>query len=209
MIVENQSKAARRGNERTVDGLRRIEFPVRGLSIEEEDNAIEVRARGGQAVNLTITVPPDTSLHLKSAHGDITAEGIQGEVEASSSNGEVRLLNISGTVVASSSNGDIKVTMDRVDPAKPLSFSSNNGDVDVTLPANVKANVKLRTLHGEVYSDFEFQLTSQPATATATGGGKDGKFRVVFDRTILGTINGGGTEASFNTLNGKILIRKK
>jgi len=210
VIVENRSSSRRQGGERTVDGLRRIDLPPRGLTVEEEDNVIDVRAPGNPDVNLTITVPPDTSLHLKSTNGDVRAEGVQGEVEAHSSNGEIHLLNISGTVIASSSNGTIKVTMDRVDPAKPLSFSSNNGDVDVTLPADFKANVKIRSLHGEVYSDFEMKLTSQPATAaTTTGGGKDGKFRVMFDRTIYGTINGGGAEASFNTLNGKILIRKK
>jgi hypothetical protein len=48
--------------------------------------------------------------------------------------------------------------------------------------------------------------SGQPQT---TSGGAEGKFRVQFDRTMYGTINGGGVEASFNTLNGKILIRKK
>ena len=37
----------------------------------------------------------------------------------------------------------------------------------------------------------------------------DGKFRVKMDRTITGTINGGGTEATFKTYNGAIYIRKK
>src|SRR5262249_45485060 len=158
---------------------------------------------------LVISVPFDTSLHLRSAQGEITVEGVHGEVEANSSNGAVRLTGISGTVVASSANGEIKVVMDKVDPGKPLSFSSNNGDVDVALPADIKANVKLRSLHGSVWSDFDVKLTTgQPVTTTA-GGGAEGRFRVQFDRTIYGTINGGGTEASFNTLNGKILIRKK
>jgi hypothetical protein len=37
----------------------------------------------------------------------------------------------------------------------------------------------------------------------------DGKFRVQIDRTINGTINGGGTEATFKTYNGTIYLRKK
>jgi hypothetical protein len=207
VIVE--TGAARSGSSRpaTVDGLRRVDLPPRGLSVEEDDNVIEVLAVSSYARLLTITVPPDTSLHLRSSQGDVSAEGVRGEVEATTSNGEIRLTNISGTVVASSSNGSIKVVMDRVDTGKPLAFSSNNGDVDVTFPADFKANVKLRSLHGEIGSDFEIKSTSQPAQTTS--GGKDGKFRVQFDRTIYGTINGGGTEASFSTLNGRILIRKK
>ena len=37
----------------------------------------------------------------------------------------------------------------------------------------------------------------------------DGKFKVKMDRTITGTINGGGTEATFKTYNGTIYLRKK
>ena len=37
----------------------------------------------------------------------------------------------------------------------------------------------------------------------------DGKFRVHMDRTMTGTINGGGSDATFRTFNGKISIRKK
>ena len=44
-------------------------------------------------------------------------------MEAGSTHGKIQLLNISGTIVASNTNGNIKATMDRVDPAKPISFS--------------------------------------------------------------------------------------
>jgi hypothetical protein len=46
----------------------------------------------------------------------------------------------------------------------------------------------------------------QPTTSST---GKGGPFKVEFDRTIYGTINGGGTEANFRSMNGRILIRKK
>jgi len=209
VIVETRGGRPGRGgsSSATVDGLKRIDLPPRGLTVEEDDNVVEVRTGGSQEAHLTISVPPDTSLHLRSTHGDVTVEGVKGEVEATSTNGEIRLTNISGTVVASTTNGSIKVVMDRVEPGKPLAFSSTNGNVDVTLPADFKANVKLRSLHGEIGSDFEIRFSGQPAQTT--GGGKDGKFRVQFDRTIYGTINGGGTDASFSTLNGRILIRKK
>lgn len=183
-------------------------MPARGLSVEEEDNVVQVRATSSSSPDIVISVPADTSLHLRSASGDITAEGIRGEVEANTSNGEILLTAISGTVVASSANGEIKVVMDRVDPAKPLSFSSNNGDVDVTLPADFKGNVKLRSLNGSVWSDFDVKI-SPGQVLTGKSGGAEGKFRVELDRPLFGTINGGGAEATFTTLNGKIVIRKK
>src|SRR5580700_4791976 len=209
VIVEaaRSDSTARRGTDRTVDGLHRIDMPVRGLVVEEEDNVIQVRTSSSEPHSLLITVPADTSLHLSSTNGSLSAEGIHGEIEASSSNGEIHLTGISGTVVADTTNGSITVTMDRVDPGKPIAFSTTNGNVDVTLPADLKANLKLRSFHGEIWSDFDMKLTGgQPTT---TNGGSNGRYRVEFDRTIYATINGGGTEASFRSFNGKVLIRKK
>jgi hypothetical protein len=206
VIVETaNSSGTRRSPDRTVDGLKRIDLPARGLVVEEEDNVIHVRVNSSEPHNLVITVPPDTSLHLRSTHGTLSAEGIHGEVEVSTTNGGIHLTGISGTVVADTTNGSITATMDRIDPGKPIAFSTTNGNVDVTLPADLKANLKLRSFRGEIWSDFEMKLTGGQPTASSA----DGRFRVEYDRTIYATINGGGTEASFRSFNGRILIRKK
>ncbi len=191
----------------TYQGLRRIDMP-RGLSVEEEDNVINIRSSTPDAGNVVITVPPDTSLQLKCVHGAITVDGVRGDIEADSTHADVTLNNIAGTVLASSTHGDVKVSMVSVDPAKPLSFSSVHGDLDITLPADVKASVKMSSVQGAIYSDFEIRLGGgQPITEKSNS--PDGAFRVRIDRTIYGTINGGGTEASFHTVHGKILLRKK
>jgi len=209
VIVETSgsSREDRRRTDQSVDGLHRIDLPSRGLVVEEEDNVITVRATTPGPESLVISVPADTSLHLRSTHGNVEADGVHGEVEATSTNGRVTLSNISGTVVAASTNGSVKVTMDRVDAGKPMSFSSVNGSIDVTLPADTKANLKLRAVHGSVWSDFDMRLTGGQPTTTNAGG--DTRYRVEFDRTIYGAINGGGPEFSFNTVNGRLIIRKK
>jgi hypothetical protein len=97
--------------------------------------------------------------------------------------------------------------MDRVDNAKPLSFSTLNGPIDVTMPADWKANIKLNTNHGEIWTDFDVKVGGGAITQRNTG--RDGRFRLDQDRTISGTINGGGAEATFRTFNGKISIKKK
>ena len=193
--------------ERAPAGMRRIDSP-RGLEVTEEDNVVTVKLNPPAHGNLVITVPPDTSLKLKSNQGSVAADGVRGEVEAKSLNGAITLTHISGTVVADTLNGELKVSMDRVDPGKPMSFSTLNGPIDVTLPADTKGNLKMKTDHGAIYSDFEIKLTAGGAT-TEPNTTKDGKFRVRFDRTMYGTINGGGPELTFNTLNGTINIRKR
>jgi hypothetical protein len=188
-------------------GMKRIDLP-RGLDVEEEDNVITVRTHAGGSPHLIITVPVDTSLNLKSYNGSIAVEGVHGEIDASSHNGQITLAGVSGTVVANAFNGALKVAMDRVDPAKPMSFSTFNGPIDVTFPADLKANIKLKTNHGDVFSDFDVKLTGGHPI-TEKNNTPDGKFRLRIDRTIYGEINGGGPEVSFQSFNARIVIRKK
>jgi hypothetical protein len=188
-------------------GMHRIDLPIRGFSVEEEDNVITVRTRLSGVENLVISVPPDTSLTARSHNGFIEADGLRGELDVQAHNGRITLNNVSGTVVAHSLNGAIQVSMDRVDANKPLSFSTLNGSIDVTLPADVKANLKFNTHRGEIWSDFDIRLGGNTVSQPNSTG--DGKFRVVMDRNLSGTINGGGVDASFYTLNGKITIHKK
>jgi hypothetical protein len=190
------------------DGMRRIDIPDRGLVVEEEDNTITVQDHTPGGTHITITVPPDTSLKLSSHNGPLYAEGVHGEIDAECQNGGIKLVNVSGTVLADSHNGGINVVMDRVDAGKPSAFSSVNGTIDVTLPADLKASLKMRSSQGSIYSDFDMNVTSGRAT-TQKNNTSDGKFRVAFDRTIVATVNSGGTEMTFTTVNGSILIRKK
>ncbi len=194
--------------DKAADGMRRLDLPPRGLQVEEENNVITVRMQRAQHGDLVVSVPSDTSLALRTMNGEIAVEGVKGELDITNHNGKITLNNVSGSVLANTMNGAMKVTMDSVDANKPLSFSSMNGTIDVTLPADFKANVKLRTDYGEIYSDFDFKLGAGGAI-TQKNDTADGKFKVKMDRTITGTINGGGTEATFKTYNGTIYLRKK
>jgi DUF4097 and DUF4098 domain-containing protein YvlB len=204
VIVETEGGSRNRAP-RESGGLRRLDLPAGGLNVEEQDNVIDVHLRGAAGGNLLITVPPDTSLNLKSTNGNVAVAGVRGEVDAHSNNGAVILTGISGAVVAHSLNGEVRVVMDRVDQGKPLSFSTLNGTLDVTLPADTRANVKFKADRGDVYSDFDIALAPSQAVAEKS----DGRYRVRIDRNIQGTINGGGVDVTFYTLNGRIHLRKK
>jgi DUF4097 and DUF4098 domain-containing protein YvlB len=206
VIVESSSPTQRR-EERNREGLHRIDIPQGGYNVEEEDNVITIHSTSGMGGNLIVTVPVDTSVELRTVQAPIVVDGLHGEVVMSSTNARIEADNISGTIVAETTNGSIKASMDRVDPAKPISFSSTNGSIEVALPADLKANLKMRSYNGSIWTDFEMMVSgNRPVTQS---GGGNAKFEVKFDRTMYGTINGGGVEASFSTLNGRIVIRKK
>ena len=189
-------------------GMRRIGVSSRGLEVVDDDNVITVHRRDGGNGDVYLTVPVDTSLRLHTLSGAINVEGVHGEVEVHTLNGHVTLNDISGTVSADSQNGLIKVVMDGVDASKPLAFSTMNGVVDLTLPQDVKANLTVKTDHGEVYSDFDVTLGGRRAL-TEKNGSSDGRYRIRIDNTIRGTINGGGVDLTIRTFNGGVYIRKK
>jgi DUF4097 and DUF4098 domain-containing protein YvlB len=141
--------------------------------------------------------------------GNIVVSGVDGEFDVNNVNGEVDLKNIGGSVVAHALNGHVLATFNRIDPQKPMAFSSLNGDIDVTFPADLKANVSLRTDNGEVYSDFDVKVQpNAPQQTVEDDRGKGGKYKVKIDKNVRGTINGGGQEIQFKNFNGNIYIRK-
>jgi hypothetical protein len=192
-------------------GMRRIPNLSTGLNVEEENNVISIGTGIlNRPVDITLQVPSRTDLKLNTVNdGNISVEQVQGEIEINNINGAVTLTDISGSVVAHSLNRDVKVRFTGIDPKKPMSFSSLNGNIDVALPPDTKANVSMKSDNGEIYSDFDIKIDSkaaQPVTEDARG--KGGKYRVRMDRTTKGTINGGGPEIQFKTFNGNIYIRK-
>ena len=98
-----------------------------------------------RSADVTMQVPAQTSLRLKTLNGGkIMVEDISGEIEAENTNGAVIITDVSGSVVANSTNGKVTVSLNKVTPNKNMSFSTLNGTVDVTLPADVKANLRMR-----------------------------------------------------------------
>lgn len=213
-IIEASASSARERHHNNrpdgVDGLRRIDNPTMGMDIQEDHNVITI---GGPMLrgNLTIQVPFATSLHLRCLNGgDIVVEHVSGEIDVNNLNGAVTLTNVSGSVLAHSLNGQVVATLDSVTPGKPMSFSTLNGNIDVTLPADVKANVKMKSDNGSVYSDFDIKLDSSTRTPVVEDGrSHGGRYRVKIDKSMIGSINGGGPEIQFTTFNGNIMIRKK
>ncbi|MGD2294523.1 MAG: DUF4097 family beta strand repeat-containing protein [Candidatus Aminicenantes bacterium] len=197
--------------QRDTSGLKKIALPgSMGLAIEEENNKMEIRTSVmRQAVDLEIQIPFTTSLELSSMMGGaIAVDNVKGELEVSNLNGSIKLTSISGTVLAHSLNGDIEASFVEVNPDKPMSFSTMNGDIDVTLPASTKANLKMKTDYGDVYSDFEIQIGTTPQKAVEEPKREGGRYRIAFDKYYLGSINGGGPEYLLKTFHGDILIRK-
>lgn len=191
------------------DGLNRVNGGTLDLEASERNNIVKVESDSwSQGVDLEIQVPQNFNLKLEGYNnGDILARNINGAVEADNYNGKVTLENISGSAVVDTYNGAITVTFDSVTPDTPMAFTTYNGHVDLTFPANTKASFKLKTNQGEIYEGFDMVIIkSKPATETQS---KSGTYRVKIDDWVRGTINNGGPEITCQNYNGNIYIRKK
>jgi DUF4097 and DUF4098 domain-containing protein YvlB len=191
-------------------GPKRLTIASTGLNVEEENNQVNIGTESpNRAVDLVIQVPVHTSLHLRAINdGDINVSGVDGELDVDDINGSVTLNNIAGSAVAHALNGKLTVSFTRIN-AKPMAFSSLNGDVDVTFPADLKATVSLRSDNGDVFSDFDVNMLPQASQPVVEDGRTHGgKYKVKMDKTVRGTINGGGPDMQFTNFNGQIYIRK-
>lgn len=213
VIVEAQARTReykhKEKSSKKAEGLRRLAISTTGLVVEEQNNVMQVETSSHQrTIDLNIQVPVNTSLRLNCVNdGDIKVEDVNGEIEVENVNGAVTLSRISGAAIAHALNDNVIVTFVKVDPDKPMSFSSLNGDIDVTFPTNLRANVKFKAENGDIYSDFD--MTMEPTTQRIEEGGKGGgKYRLRIEQAIQGKINGGGPEIKFETLNGDVYVRK-
>jgi hypothetical protein len=190
-------------------GMKRIGGGTLDFSAEEHDNAVSIHApMSSKLEGITIKIPQgSTKIVLGTVQdGDIEVKDVSGEIEISNVNGSISATGITGSVVANTVNGEIIVKFKSIDPKAPMAFSSVNGKIDVLFPADIKADVKLKSDRGEMFSDFDIAVNkSQPKVEKST---EDHYYSVKIEDWVYGKINGGGPEMMMKTMMGNIYIRK-
>ncbi|MSU72744.1 MAG: hypothetical protein EXS43_10435 [Opitutus sp.] len=157
VTVRSEAKSAPRTLRK--DGLRVITAST-SYALNEKDNVVTLDAGGlgwiGGSGDFRLTVPRSTSVIVQcSFGGGVTCTGLTGDIEIHSMSGKIRLDDVSGGVAVDTMNGEIQASIRELQDNKPLSFNSMNGEVVLRVPANGKANVRLRTQNGSVLTDFE------------------------------------------------------
>lgn len=199
---ENNSKPSE-------NGMKRISTS-RGFEVtaKEADNTVTVNTGNpNKAIDLDLKIPQDVKLKIGTVNdGKILVENVRGELEVNNVNDEIILSNISGSVVANTVNGDVIVTFNSVDPKAPMAFSTLNGDVKVTLPADTKANLKVKSDNGDVFSDFDIDIDNTPSKIDKIT--EPGMYKIKKDDWVYGKINGGGPEMMMKNMQGDIYVKK-
>ena len=211
VIIDAETTPVTNKKEKTdesASGMKRIN-PRAGLelSAEEKNNKVNVNSSSHrQPVNLSIKVPQQFTLKVSTINnGDIVIDNVSGELEINNVNGDITMTNVSGSAVANTVNGIIKANFKTITDS-PMAFTTLNGNVDITFPATVKMNTKVKSDRGEVYSDFDMDIDKTAPKGVRSA--QSGMYKVSIEEWIQGKVNGGGSEVMMKNMHGNIYIRK-
>ncbi len=157
-----------------------VKLPA-GVRLEASGVSANVTVRGATA-----------GVSANSVSGDVSLSDVSGDIRVNSVSGDVKVTGAStGSVRANSVSGDVEIVVDQLTGSGDLEFSTVSGDVIITLPANVDADIRMNTLSGELTSDFP--LTTQGETRR---------------REIEARIGAGGRLMKFNSVSGDVTLRR-
>lgn len=165
------------GNEVIIEALEdKRELPVEaaGLKIVSPGGGIDNTGVGANVIiegnnmnikipkskyygNYVIKIPKDVSISVRengNTYGKWLIKGMKGEVETETSYSTLNIKNVSGPIVAHGGYGKIYVEYDQLSQNRPNSIMAI-GAVDITLPADSKANLKVQSMYADFFTDFD------------------------------------------------------
>jgi Toastrack DUF4097 len=188
-----------------------VDGPFREDEEGRERGRVRIHNDPGYRVyyGFTLKVPVRTDLVLRTVlDGDVEVRGVEGSFDVRNVVGEVRLVDAAGSGDAQAVSGGVTVAFRRL-PDGPCLFKSVSGDVEVRLPGEPSADFRIKTMHGEVYSDFEVTYLPQAPPVRQERREEGGKYVYRSDRGYGVRTGKGGPEIKLETLTGDILIAKR
>jgi len=137
-------------------------------------NGIDIDAPDPLA-DLLVRVPDGVALIADSAQGDVNVTDVTGSVTVNAARGNVRIFLRSSYAQATVGIGDLTVAMGADSWPGTLHFSTQKGDIVISIQEKANCTVHMHTDNGILFTDFNLRGTSAGAS-----------------ETIDGSINGGG-----------------
>jgi DUF4097 and DUF4098 domain-containing protein YvlB len=166
------------------------------IVVDSSNESVSIRTQytGADAehpasVEYHIMVPRRANLeNIRLINGVLSISGTTGPVKASSVNGSIKADKLSGQADLSTVNGSLEAGFDRLSKCQPISLTSVNGPIRLSLPAGAGASVTALNLSGGIDSDFG------RAWRAPTG------------HRLDASVNGGGAPIRLHNVNGGISI---
>lgn len=211
--IQARSRHSRMGRQQI-----EISVPI-GTEVHTSTVSGNIAVRGSAGLVQVNTVSGDIEVRdaadgadMHTVSGDMRAEGLRGRIRVNSVSGDIQLDNVNGDVRGKTVSGELTVRGSlaslefesvsggftfRGDIRADGSYNVNthSGDLRLTLPGNLAANLDVKTFSGDLRT--EFPLTLEPGERVGRRG-----------REMRTSINGGGPRISLSTFSGDIIIDK-
>lgn len=144
---------------------------------------------------------PDKVRSKKNIPVGVEVNSFSGELEIRTMSEGINLKDVTGPLTINSMSGPINIAFSSVNQSAPITITSYSAEIDVTMPSNTKANLKMSSMNGDIYTDFDIKFKEEKESygLRYIGGGSN----------IAGTINGGGVNIMLKALSDNIYLRKK
>lgn len=168
-----------------------------GLRIVVDGNNINIiPVRPNLPDDFELEVPRGIAIELGAViRGDVRIDGMDGEIEVTVTQGDISVRDAKGPVVIHAVAGDVEVAFASFPAERPSSINSVNGDVSVTMPPDAKANLDLRTINGDIFTNLDVEVKERKALDY--GGPK----------SVRALLNGGGADLKIEAINNSIVVR--
>jgi hypothetical protein len=154
--------------------------------------------------DFVLRVPFRTTLVLETINR-IEVDNVHGDYDVRAVEGEVSMEEVSGSGYAHSVAGDLQIIF-AGNPKGDCSFGSVSGDLNLSFKEALSADFRIKTLSGEIFTDFPTeQLGPRPAASRR----EKGMFVYKGDRAVGVRVGSGGPEIELETISGDILIAKR
>jgi hypothetical protein len=177
------------------------------IEVQLRKHGFEI-APGPRSIRISLRVPSEGTLDVRTRDGDIDVAGLQGKIRLRSGDGSIRASGLSGELDAHTGDGDLKVSgkFERLDlhsgdgdvdasvePGSRLatawSLRSGDGDITLRLPEELSADLDAHTGDGDITLD-------QPVAVTGT----------IRDDIVRGRLGSGGPPLRIETGDGSIRL---
>lgn len=179
-----------------------------GWEVKESNNKIIIRQISRSYLVCNIKVPRLANLTIEESQTNsdhIKIAKVHGELEVNSNVANIDIKGAKGPIVAKSTSGDINIVFQEFSPRGPSSIIATSGFVDVSIPANAKVSLRLETVSGEFFTDFDVDVMTEDHKPTDR---KRQQSCGCKEEKITGKINGGGAELHLKALRDNIYLRK-
>jgi hypothetical protein len=139
-------------------------------------------------VNYKVGIPPGLIVLLKTEHGNIRVENIQGQLTTTTTNGGLTLKGVSGPLDAQTVNGGVVATLIAV--TGDVRLSAVNGGVRLGMPQTADAEIEATAVNGGVNLDDGLGVVTTQKER----------------QRVVGRLNKGGPKITAQVVNGGVRV---